>query len=214
MRSQHQVWLALGILPILASAALADSPSNPQTAQFSIGPWTLLDSDLRESFGTGLALDFSYAGQLNADRGPWLEVGVGYYRASGQTITPDPTFEVDDTVMELVPISIGVRNPLGTNDSGPLRIYLGAGATWALQRWDPPFRDSESSSTFGAYIELRPELRLRSGLHVWVRQRLHLLSDNRFERSYEVNPSGLALSFGLRLDIAGPDRFPHGGGAR
>lgn len=213
MRLHPLIWLVLGTLTFFGSTARADSPSNSQALQFSIGPWTLLDPDLREVFGTGVALDLSYAGQLNPDGGPWLEVSTGYYRATGPTSTPDPTFEVDDTVTSLIPVSLGIRNSIG-NAAGPLRVYLGAGATWAFQRWSPPYGDAESASTFGGYLDLRPELRVSRGIHLWARQRLHLLSDNRFENSFEVNPSGLALSFGLRLDLAGPDPFAHGGGTR
>lgn len=207
MRNDRLVRLVLGtwVLPLALSVGVATA-SNVQSLQVAIGPWTLVDQDLRDGLGTGICLDFAYASQLSSQRGPWLEITAGYQRAAGPLGEPDPTFEVEDTVLELIPFSVGVRNRAGTDQDGPIGVYLGAGATWALERWSPAGSDTESSSTFGGYVELRPDIRVREGIHVWLRQRFHLLTDSRFGSLSEVNPSGLSFSFGLGFDLPGGAR--------
>ncbi|MEZ4648161.1 MAG: hypothetical protein R3E97_05130 [Candidatus Eisenbacteria bacterium] len=180
----------------------------PQSVQLSVGPWALMEQDLRDALGTGFAAELAYAAKLRVDRGPWLDVSLGFEKSSGPIVTPDPTFEVDDSELTVIPFSIGIRGLVAPESEGaPVRVYAGLGATWAGLRWDTHFEETESNSTFGGYAELRPELQLTPKLHLWLRQRLTILADSRFDdSSIELNASGLMFSAGLRFDLSGGAR--------
>lgn len=192
----------LAVVPtLLGRVPSADAAAEPHLhcVHVAAGPWTLLDSDLRSLVGTGVAYEVAYAGSLRPDDGPWVEASLGYYRAAGN-LDSDPTFETGDAVLELIPITIGLRNSAGPDPGAPLRVYFGGALTWAVHRWDPGLGDSRSGSTVGAAIDLRPEIRVSPRLHFWLRQRFQLLFENEFG-ARNIQPSGFTASAGLRFDL-------------
>ena len=213
--SKKQICSCLSLLCLQLSVLASSTPatagdtepvsSGPHAVQLAVGPWSLVDQDLRDALGTGIAIEFAYAAKLRADRGPWLDVSLGYQKSSGPLLDRDPTFELDDSELTVIPFSIGIRGLLAPDwETAPVRIYAGVGVTWAGTRWSTHFKDPETNSTFGGYVELRPEVRIGERVHLLLRQRLLLLADSRFDdSSMELNASGLALSAGIRYDIWG-----------
>lgn len=184
------------LLAVPANAPLA-APDHAVLVSF--GPTTFLDTELREAMGTGVAAELGYAGRLRAGRDLWLDVTIAYQRAAGPTFREDPTFELDDSELQVIPVGLGIRELTGVDREAPLRLYLGVGALWAWARWDPPLSPAASASTFGGYVEIRPELCVGSRTDLWLRQRIHIMADTGLDGWTEVNPSALAFTGGVRV---------------
>lgn len=192
-------WAALATLVACRPAAAHAPDATGSLHQFdlSAGGHAPFDGDLRESYGIGKVVTIGYAPRVGAgDTRLILDVGV--IRSTGAAVQSDPTFEVDDAVFRLYPISLGIRtNVVPAASRGPVAFYFGAAVQITPTRWSVPFAASKSSPTVGMLLEIRPEVALTDRWSVWMRDRILLLADAAYGDLGNANHSGSQLELGV-----------------
>lgn len=185
---------------LLAGAVFCAVLSGPASADVKvyggIGGLTAFDEDLRAQLGSAFTVDAGVSSHFSERASLFLEGAAGF--SSGREIPFDPTFETEETDYRQLSVTLGVRTDLVRRDDVPLRVHLGAGWHTVFIRREEPGQPSESSPAQGLALELLPEFRLGDAWFVWARQRVLLLSDTRFDSTFQtIEPSGSWLEIGL-----------------
>lgn len=189
------VALTLGfLLPTLAVAG--NKPMYQVSA--GMGSRVPLGGDTRERYGSDFVSSMGAAVRLEPGRG-WVFVEVGYIASSGDEIGFDPTFELPNSDVTIVPVLVGLRGVLG-NPSPRARAWVGgavAGSiTWVSKQG--PFDDDQTASSIGLTVEIRPEARIAENWSLWVADRISLATSASFGGDREsVSIGSASLHLGL-----------------
>ncbi len=197
--------LAIGSL--LATSGRADSSGGDQSvrAELTCGVAFPTDDHVAAAFDWAPSFGLGIAARSGARR--WMAMDLGVHRYSGLELAPDPTFELSDETIRVIPVRFGFRWDLSRldEDAPPATILLGAGLATAIVRWEgsPELGDTESSSfRVGPYVELQPQFRVGDAWHVFVRQRFTLLGTWKPEaRTDELDLNDGHLTLGVSREV-------------
>lgn len=195
---------------LLAGAVFCAVLSGPVFADVQVyggvGGLTAFDEDLRAQLGSAFTLDTGVSSHFSERASLFLEAAAAFN--SGREIAFDPTFEMEETDYRHLSVTLGVRTDLVQRADVPLRVHLGAGWHTVFIRREEPGRPSETSPAQGLALELLPQYRMGDAWFLWARQRVLLLSDTRFDSTFQtIEPSGswLEIGLGFRFRSASPE---------
>jgi hypothetical protein len=193
--------ICLAAIVVCLFLVVGSTPALPPGHEVELAGGVALpfESDHRDVYGPEAAFTAGYAGTLLHTR-KQLFLELGYFRAAGDEYTLDGTFELPRSSYWYAPFSVGIRGDLSSPKTSG-RVLLGFGLQYAPVFWRGPFGETRDDAAFGALGELREDLPLSSGMRLWFRQRLSLLTSVDFDTSVRtLNLSsghfGMGLSFG------------------
>ncbi len=186
---------ALSLIGLLQSAS-----ASSHGLEISGGIHTNFDRDHRAIFGNATAFSVAYSAPLTP-RDVHLLVEIGYVSNSGHvTSQSNPTFELPESHYWVVPFVMGLRtNLVPERDQGTLGLYLGLGVMTLFTGFKGDEGSQDVSTTLGAMLELRPQLKLNEHLAIWLRERINVSPDVSYQNAPDINYSGAALQFGVSL---------------
>jgi hypothetical protein len=191
------------ILTLLALAAAIPDPVQARPMTLSAGggiyvPWS---RGLREVYGSGGYVSGGLAFPFSENRSR-LRLEAGYVTASGRQIRHDPTFEIGENKIWLVPISLGLEtNAHRSTDADAVRVWVGLHAILAFTGWEDPVLGEFKSPAMGGAMELRPEIPIHRNLALWASYRLTVLTEVEYQGgSAEFGYSSGTMQAGLAYD--------------
>lgn len=191
-----------GLRALLVCAALflpAPAHAGPRKAalDLSAGLQIPFSRENRDLLGTGVVISAGLPTRLS-DSG-WMILDVAFLYTAGRLTVPDPTFEMAETRLWLVPITLGWRfNSATRGEDRASRLYLGFGFQSWLTWYADPGAPTLFQPAFGVMAEWRHELDLGRRSTLFVRQRFMATTSQRYDRRVsEIGFSGTTLEFGL-----------------
>jgi hypothetical protein len=201
-RSGRAAAVALLVLIVLLAPVLHAPALEAHSLEIAGGFQSSFDSDHRSVYGTTGAVSVGYAAPLWPQRS-WLMFEVSYLWASGESLQYDPTFDRPDAEYWVVPFVLGVRaNVVPERIQGPISFYLGLGGVSALTGFKDHLGKTYRAPTWGAMVELRPEVAVSEVFSLWARQRFTLLAEVDYDSgARNLNYSGSVFQMGLSVNF-------------
>ncbi len=195
--------LTTTLFATLLSMLAASSDTAEATAgyrhgfELGFGNQIPMQERLRNGFDTDYYIVAGYSSVFDSEVKARLQLEVSWTSSSGHFYSVDPTFEIDETKLKVWGTAVGATRFFSTYEGSPFELHMGIGVVAHRLAWDTPGSDERTGIAYGVYGDLRPELRVLPGWHLWVRQRLMGTSEVTFLSS-DVTDSGVFFSAGVR----------------
>ncbi|MCC7144569.1 MAG: hypothetical protein IT349_20920 [Candidatus Eisenbacteria bacterium] len=174
------------------------------TVSIGGGVHTMFNRATRQAFGSEGRFTLGVTAPL-APGTFRLAAEVGTLSARGTDHEPDPTFEMAEATCHWVPVSVEIQRDLIHHRShGARALWIGAGLAFARVRYTDPFGEERAVTTPGFVAEVRPELRFRDHVDLWVRAQVLLVSGVAFSNAgvSDLSPSGSGIEGGIAYRFA------------
>ena len=205
------------ILPLSLTAVVATACSPPAACADTLDDQTVrveftggvafpTDDRVSDAFDPAASFGLGVAARTGMRR--WMTLDVGVHRYSGLELVPDPTFELSDEKVRVLPVRFGFRWDLArmNDDAPPATVLVGLGLATALVSWDgsPELGDADGNSfRAGPFIEVQPQFRVAERWHVFVRQRFTLLGNwTPAKRNDELDLNDGHLTLGVSWEVS------------